>query len=511
MCKLSIPARADENRGQREAAMRFLFDRIDYERMRTMPYDPSHMGLDRMRDFLRRLGNPERGLPIVHVAGTKGKGSTAAMIAGILTAAGYRTGLFTSPHLERLEERMAVDGHLCPAEELVELVRMVRPAVEGMDANGQVGSGKSEFGSAGVAGPDAQSLTLDTSPSTPHAPSSVPQGPTYFEITTALALLHFARAKVDAAVLEVGLGGRLDATNVCTPQLAVITSISFDHTQQLGNTLAAIAGEKAGIVKPGVPVVSGVTAEEPREVVRRICRERDARLIELGQDFDFEYQPPHHLEQAPAHGQLDFVSPLPPAPHSPPFTSYAISLPGRHQATNAALALATVEELRRAGWSIPETAVRHALADLHWPARVEVVARCPTVVLDAAHNVASIEALAATIDESFSAQRRLLIFATTQDKDLRGMLRCLLGRFDEVFFTRYLNNPRAVPPQELDVLAAELTGRHCPVYIEPSDAWDAVLQRAQPQDLVCVTGSFFIAAEMRRQLEAKPFPREVPA
>ncbi len=291
-------------------------------------------------------------------------------------------------------------------------------------------------------------------------------GPTYFEIVTAMALCHFARRRVDAAVLEVGLGGRLDSTNVCTPCVSIITSISFDHTKQLGGTLAAIAAEKAGIIKPGVPVISGVVAEEPREVIRRIARQNGCRLVELGVDFDFDYHPPRHLERAASPARFDFVKPRPSvaelSQHVPrPMVAalHADRLIGRHQAANAAVALATVEELRRAGWTIPEAAIRRGLAEVAWPARVEVVARRPAVVLDAAHNAASIAALVETLDESFSVGRRLLVFATTQEKDLRGMLQRLLGRFDHVIFTRYLNNPRGVPPEELQALAAELRRR----------------------------------------------------
>ena len=260
---------------QHETALRFLAERIDYERMRIMPYGLAEFRLSRMRQLLARLGNPQKGLPIVHVAGTKGKGSTSAALAAVLSAAGYRTGLFTSPHLERIEERIAVDGLTCPPAQLAALLAEIRPVVEALDRRAaRRGGGRI--------------------------------GPTYFEVLTAAALLHFAREKIDLAVLEVGLGGRLDATNVCTPVVSIIASISFDHTRQLGNTLAAIAGEKAGIVKRGVPVVSGVTADEPRQVIREVCRRRRCRLLERGVDFDFEYRPPRHLERAPAAGSMDF-------------------------------------------------------------------------------------------------------------------------------------------------------------------------------------------------------------
>ncbi|NUQ61072.1 MAG: bifunctional folylpolyglutamate synthase/dihydrofolate synthase [Pirellulales bacterium] len=457
---------------RREAALRFLYERIDYERALAVPYDTQDFKLERMRELLHRLGNPQQGMPIVHVAGTKGKGSTTMMVATVLTAAGYRAGAFTSPHLHCMEERLAVDGQSCSAEELVELIEQVTPVVLEMDRL------------AAAACPEET-------------------GPTYFEITTALALLHFARHGVDAAVLEVGMGGRLDSTNVCQPRVAVITSISFDHMRQLGNTLAAIAREKAGIIKPGVPVVSGVVDEEPREVIRQTCRELGCRLAELGIDFDYRYDPPRGLEETASPGRLDFAYPAPDGPLE--LRDLSLSLVGRHQAANAAVAIATLAELRRAGWNIPEQAIREGLARVVWPARAEVVARRPVIVVDAAHNLASIDALVHVLDESFTVRRRLLVFATTQEKDLRGMLGRILGRFDHVVFTRYWNNPRGVPPEELDDLAEQLTGRRCQVCSRPSEAWDVVRSMAAPDDLICITGSFFIAAEMRLQIGARPF------
>ena len=450
----------------RQEALRFLFDRIDYERGHIAADPTREFKLDRMRELLDRLGQPAATVPIVHIAGSKGKGSTAAMVAAVLTAAGLRTGRFTSPHLERVEERMAVDGLPATATEFVACFERVRPAVEAMD----------------------------------RAAGASLAGPTYFEITTAMALVHFARRRVEAAVLEVGMGGRLDATNVCRPQICAITSISLDHTKQLGDTLGAIAGEKAGIVKPGVPLVSGVCEDEPREVIREICRRRAAPLLELDVDFGFRYRPPRHLEQAPAVGRLDFLA------HGPRVAGtrrgLALGLPGSHQAANAAVALAVIGDLAARGWPIPAGAVRQGLAGIAWPARCEVAGRRPAVVIDAAHNTASVAALAATLEESFSVSRRILVFATTREKDIRGMLAVLLPCFDEVVFTRYWNNPRGVPPEELAALAADQDERHHSVIEDPAEAWRQARAAAGPQDLICVTGSFFIAAEVRRLLQA---------
>ena len=357
-----------------------------------MPCSEEALKLDRMRELLRRLGNPQDGMPIVHVAGTKGKGSTAAMIAAVLSAAGYRTGLFTSPHLDRVEERIAIDGQPCSAEDLAELVELVRPAVEAMDRERRRRQ------------PIRRTMARPTSRSSPP-----------WRCAT------FARRRVDAAVLEVGLGGRLDSTNVCTPCVSIITSISFDHTKQLGDTLAAIAAEKAGIIKPGVPVVSGVDGrgaaggDSPHRPAERLP------AAGTGRRFRLRLSPAAHLERAALAGALRFSRLIIAGdqPSSPEICDprvravshrhlpiVALGLLGRHQAANAAVALAAVEELRHAGWTIPEAAVRRGLAEVAWPARVEVVARRPTVVLDAAHNAASIAALVEMLDESFSARRR---------------------------------------------------------------------------------------------------------
>jgi dihydrofolate synthase / folylpolyglutamate synthase len=511
--------------------LRFLVGRIDYERTQSMPCSEEAMKLDRMRELLGRLGNPQEGMPIVHVAGTKGKGSTSAMIAAVLSAAGYRTGLFTSPHLERVEERIAIDGQPCSGEELADLVDRVRPAIEAMDP----GSGQWPVASGQCKLQGSSPQPLIPNPSAEH-------GPTYFEIVTAMAFEHFRRCGVDAAVLEVGLGGRLDSTNVCLPCVTVITSISFDHMKQLGDTLAAIAGEKAGIIKRGVPVVSGVDADEPREVIRRVAGQNGCRLVELGVDFDFDYHAPRHLERGPSPARFDFRNSrgltargeaastdrellAPGYFYNDSYSDVALGLLGRHQAANAAVALATVDELRQSGWTIPEDAIRRGLAGVAWPARVEVVARRPTVVLDAAHNVASIAALVEVLDESFSAARRVLIFATTQEKDHRGMLQQLLGRFDHVILTRYSNNPRSVPPEELLQLANEIVaGRGgnvasgwggsstatpaiaptVEIIATPAEAWGAVCRTATPDDLICITGSFFLASEMRAEIAARP-------
>jgi dihydrofolate synthase/folylpolyglutamate synthase len=457
---------------RRRAALDFLLGRIDYERSVAVPYGEREYRLDRMRELLERLDRPDRRYPIVHVAGTKGKGSTAAMAAAALSACGLTTGLYTSPHLEHLEERFCVDGVPCDGDELATLVEQLKPVVAAMDDEA-------------------------------HRRSPAESGPTYFELTTAIALLLFARRECDAAVLEVGMGGRLDSTNVCQATVSVITSISYDHTKQLGETLAEIAWEKAGIIKAGVPVVSGVTGHEARAVVERVAKERGGRLVQRSREFDFAYRPPAHLEREPSRGELDFT--LDDGMRRAVWNGVQLGLAGRHQAANAATALAVVEELRRLGWNLGESDVRRGLAELHWPARVQVIARRPCVVLDAAHNTASIEALLTTLEESFTVRRKFLLFATTQEKDVGGMLRLLLPKFDRVVLTRYAQNPRGVPVETLAAIATMTHYDNWQTAADPSEAWDAV-HRLSPSadDLVCITGSFFIAAQVQKLEKTRP-------
>jgi dihydrofolate synthase/folylpolyglutamate synthase len=453
-----------------DAALAFLYGRINYER--TLPtYRSQVFKLDRMRELLRRLGDPQTGLPIVHVAGTKGKGSTSSMLAAILGAAGYRTGLYTSPHLERTEERLCVDGVPCSPEAFVELVALLRPIVERIDEESDQDQG--------------------------------PGSPTFFEIMTAMSLLHFARSKVDAVVLEVGLGGRLDSTNVCEPAVTVITSISFDHMKQLGNTLAAIAGEKAGIIKPGIPIVTGVTSTEPLAVIERVAAEQGAPLCKVGVDFHCTVGT--QLEAAPAsrlpHAVLDYHGHI---HHQPThYRDLTVGLIGKHQAANAAVAIAVTERLCEQGWRIDEAALRKGLASVRCPARVEVLQTEPLVLVDTAHNLASIAALVEVLRETRTAGRRHLLFACSKDKDAPGMLAQLWPQFDQVVVTRFLNNPRSHGPEELAAFAAQTCGpsaldpERLRQFPDPLSAWEFISSQASRDDLVCITGSFFLAAELR--------------
>ncbi|WP_165249141.1 bifunctional folylpolyglutamate synthase/dihydrofolate synthase [Paludisphaera soli] len=440
-------------------ALGYLFSRLDYER-EGMPRTLAELGLGRMRRLLKRLGDPHRGLRIVHVAGTKGKGSTAAMLAAALSASGFRTGLYTSPHLERLEERYRIDGAAIASDEMVALVDEVRSAVETMEGDGD----------------DPRSL-----------------GATFFEITTAMGLLHFARRGVGAVVLEVGMGGRLDSTNVVRPLVSVITSIALDHTRQLGDTLAAIAVEKAGIIKRATPAVSGVQEPEPREAIRRVAAARRAPFREIDADF-------HHEAFAPT------APPTRPTPGRATVRTWRtdwgvldVPLLGPHQAHNMAVALAGLDALAEADptLAVDREAVVRGFAGLTWPARVEVMGSSPWLVVDGAHNVASAEALAKTLRDHFPPCPRTLVFGTTRDKDLGGQLRALLPMFRDRVATRYVQNPRAVPAEEVAAAAEAIDGRPMRVARDPAEALALARSLTGPDGLICVTGSLFLAAEAR--------------
>lgn len=433
-------------------ALAFWYGRINYEQREPQPGD---LRLDRMRKLLRRLGDPHERLRVLHVAGSKGKGSTAAMLDAVLRAAGYRVGLFTSPHLCDVRERFQVDGQAISKEELTTLLYEVRDAV--------------------IQAPVLQA--------------------TFFELATAVGLLHFVRRRVDCAVLEVGLGGRFDSTNVCRPLVALLTSISFDHTRQLGNRLASIAFEKAGIIKPGRPALSGATAPEAREVIEQVCRQRKAPLRQIDVDYRFSYEPGHVTAEHTQRPRVQVFT------DRRAWPTMELNLLGRHQAANAALVVACVEQLRAGGWSIDDRAVATGLAQVAWPARLEVLNRRPMIVLDCAHNVASADALVETLISSFRSKQRWLVFAVSDDKDVAGMLRILAPHFAHAFLTRYTNNPRCAPPEKVADLLRQESQLSYSVHASVCEAWKAARSRTGPEDLLCITGSVFLAGELRPLLK----------
>jgi dihydrofolate synthase/folylpolyglutamate synthase len=459
-----------------QGSLDYLYGRLNYESV-GMPRLPSELRIGRMRRLLRRLGDPQSCLRIVHVAGTKGKGSTAAMLAAALSASGVRTGLYSSPHLHRLEERFTVDTLQASREEIIALTGEVREAVEALERDER------------------------------HANM---RGPTFFEITTAMGLLHFARHAVGAVVLEVGLGGRLDSTNVIHPVLSIITSISLDHTRQLGNTLGAIASEKAGIFKRGRPAISGVRESEPRESIQRAAERRRCRLYEIGHDFDYVEMPPEPPLHRPTPFQVSVKT------WRTEWGTLSLPLLGAHQAHNAAVCLAALDLLAECEPSleVKRGDVIRGFESLRWPARVEVLGQNPWLVVDGAHNPAASLALAETMDSCFPRTPRTLIFGTTRDKDLPGQLRVLLPLFDKLIATRYLENPRSVPPETIALAAAELSGCPCVTTPGPLEALELARRITPDEGTICVTGSLFLAAETRAlvlpQLSAEAVASSVP-
>ncbi|MBI3856166.1 MAG: bifunctional folylpolyglutamate synthase/dihydrofolate synthase [Planctomycetes bacterium] len=404
-------------------AVRFLNEFTDYERMAST-YAPGDYDLDRMRRLLTALGNPERAFLSLHIAGTKGKGSTAHLAEAILRAAGYRTGLYTSPHLVDMRERIRLDGRPLSEAEFTRTMAEMEPEL----------------------------LRLR---------------PTYFETMTAAAFLQFARRRVDYAVVEVGLGGRLDATNVILPAACAITTIDFDHMDKLGHTLEAIAGEKAGILKPGVPAVSSPQAPAARRI-----------LLRRGTPFFPRF---HVLSRGGF--VLKFTVE---GPGGRPLTC-ALPALGEHQAANAATAVALVA---RSGARVAPAAVRKAFRNVRLPGRVEVVGRRPWLIVDAAHNPVSARALAAAL-RSVPRRRTLLVFGASADKDYRAMLRTLLPVADLSIFTRAAN-PRAAAPSDLLRAAG---GRPAVVSGSVARALGMARKAAGPADLIVVTGSFYVAGE----------------
>lgn len=457
-----LPELADDSPSVRPAddaartALDFLYGRIDYERAPPVGDAGGAFKLDRMRELLARLGDPQLQVPCVHIAGSKGKGSTAAMLASVLTAAGHRTGLFTSPHILRFEERVQIDGAPLATDRLVRHVERLRPLA----------------------------LELD----------SLPCGsPTFFELTTALSWLEFVERQADIVVLEVGLGGRLDATNLCRPLACLITSISRDHTRLLGDTHEAIAREKAGIVKPGVPLLTAVEEPGPLGVIREVCRERRAECRVIGEDIQFGHL---HCRDATPDSALPFYG----IDVRTPWREHHdidVPLPGLHQTRNTALVLAAADVLDRTSpFPVPDGALRDGLRSVRWPLRIEVVEREPLLILDAAHNVASIAALLETL-RGVRAARRIAIFGTSRDKEAAVMLRQLSPEFDELILTQYLTNPRALRVAGLNRIATRKLSRSCHTAQTPAEALALARRLARPEDLICLTGSFFLAAEVR--------------
>jgi len=412
-------------------------------------------GLDRTQALLSALGDPQRAFRAIHVGGTNGKGSTAALLAALLASQGYRVGLYTSPHLVDFSERIQVNGHAIPSEWLSELTECVRTAAE----------------------------------------SHLAETPTFFEATTVVAFAYFAEMRVEHAVVEVGLGGRLDATNVIAPLVSIITTIGLDHQEYLGNTLEAIAFEKAGIIKQGTPVVVGRVGEGPLSVIDAAAAQRQAACVVLGRDFDTTGEEPGCF----AYRGLRWRD-----------EGLACPLPGRHQLDNAACALAALEMAAGCGVRVSERARRNGLSAVRWPGRLELAGRRPDIWLDGAHNPHAAEALAEYLRTMWARRgasaigRLILVVGMMQDKDRRRILAILTAvpGVSHLILTR-AGHPRAAAPEELAQDAADL-GVPITVKATVGEALACARTLAGEDDTICVTGSLLVAGEAKAMLEGTP-------
>jgi dihydrofolate synthase/folylpolyglutamate synthase len=441
-----------------EDAVSFLYKAIDYEKLISYQYNTSTFSLDRMEKLLAYAGNPHKELPCIHITGTKGKGSTAIMISTILEQSGLTTGLFTSPHFIDIKERIQINRQKISAREFTRIMNDLQPYIQ---------------------------YVREREPS---------DAPTFFEILTAVGMLYFRSRQTEMAVLEVGLGGRLDATNVVLPQVSIITNVGFDHMAILGNTLSSIAYEKAGIVKQGVPVVSGVEDPEALLVIEKICKEKDAPLYLFGRDMWVE-----DVQGFDRNGTKGLMCRIKTWLHT--YDDIFLPLVGVHQAQNCALVLGALEVMRERGnMSINNDVVQEALSTLYCPARIEVVAKNPIIILDFAHTVDSMRFLKKTLMENFKFNKLILIMGFSQDKDLNNILQEIVVVGDSIIVTKS-KNPRAAEPEDLYQRIEKLCGKQPEMMDNIRDAIIAAKQIASQEDLICITGSAYVAGEARQVLE----------
>jgi dihydrofolate synthase/folylpolyglutamate synthase len=442
---------------------------IPYDECLRILWDRGHevhgrkFDLEAIRSILGAMGNPERRFPTVIVAGTNGKGSTSAMLAAILERAGYRTGLYSSPHLVRVNERIGVNGLEVSDDEFARSFTHVHRAVEQL----------------------IQAEVL------PHRPS-------FFEYLTATAFQHFASAAVDFAVLEVGMGGRLDATNVTDASLAVITNVDLDHQEFLGNTLAAIAAEKAGVIKPGRPVVSACEHPEVCEVIQKKCREAGVELIETG-GLKAALNLFHLDGGRYAFGlQMDGCA----------LEEINLQMAGRFQVKNAIAAATAATVLARTGFQISAESIREGLQTASWPGRLEIIRQRPFILLDGAHNPAAAYAVAEFVHRHFEGRRLRLVYASMRDKDIGEISRILFPLADTVFLTR-VDVGRAALPEA--ILASALAGpRQTVVEPDPARALEQAVYSSLPEDVVLVAGSLFLVGAIKKVfLEGRLIPEKL--
>jgi dihydrofolate synthase/folylpolyglutamate synthase len=441
-----------------DAALAYLFSATDYEKMQHVRYNADTFSLDRMRQMAALMGSPETKFASVHVTGTKGKGSTAAMIHALAQATGLKSGLYTSPHLVNIRERIRV-GHSDISEEaLRRLIEGARSMVDRLRAQGDP--------------------------------------PTFFEIFTALAFQHFATEKVDVGVIEVGLGGRLDATNIIVPDVSVITAISLDHTEQLGDTLAAIAAEKAGIIKTRVPVVTQPQEPEVMEVIEQACQEAGAPMILVGRDIHCTWEPAE--EKGRLGGRLSAKT------HTESFRDIFIPLMGEHQALNACTAIAAARRASPLKGLLPPKVIAAGLRGVEWPGRMEYVSGRPDMLLDGAHNRASMERLLEGLAQHFPGWRTVLVFACAADKDVDGMLAALAQKAAQmpVVFTKTAS-PRSADPANLAERFASLGIAGARTAPDVAAALETAKGLAGPAGFIVVAGSLYLVGEAKQLLQKK--------
>ena len=440
------------------AAIGFLKSAVNFEAQARASYTTSNFSLSRVNRLLSVLDNPHRKFRSVHIAGTKGKGSTATMVAEMLRGTGYKVGLYTSPHVCTVRERICVDGAMIRETAFTRVFREVAPAARSIK---------------GVE-------------------------PTYFELLTAAAFLHFANEKVDIAVVETGMGGRLDATNVLNPKVCAITSISYDHAGQLGQTLELIAGEKAGIIKKGVPVVSAAQAPAVKKVLHQVAEQRSASIQFVGQDVPFSCRFESGPDLGP-HNRLCLTTP------QSRFEHLRVPLLGEHQTRNCALALMVLDALKGRGFAIDDQRAVEGLANVRMVGRMEIIRDDPRILVDGAHNASSIEALMRAIGQSVPYDSMVVIFGCHKDKDVDGMLRLIQLGADKVIFTS-TGSPRSVDAEELAARYTELSGKMAQVGRTLSDAVAIASCAVSPGDIICITGSFYLIGEAKKRFTRLPQP-----
>jgi len=438
-------------------AKEFLLQTIDYEKLTQYKYDSSSFDLKRMEEMMAFVGNPHKKRRCVHITGTKGKGSTSIIIASILKELGLKTGLFTSPHLIYLEERMKVNDRMISQKMFVELINRLKPFIDRIML---------------------KNPTLM---------------PTFFEIVTAIAFLYFERKKVDISVLEVGMGGRLDSTNIILPEISVITPVSYDHTDRLGHTLDRIAYEKAGIIKEGVPVISSAQEPEPLSVISKTCKEKNARLYLVGKDILI-----NNIKVTKRNGFYGTEYEI--RTWRNIYKNIFLPLVGRHQVENCATAIGALDVLAENG--IIETNnenIINALAKVKCPARIEVISESPLIVLDTAHTVSSMKILRESIKENFSFKKLIVVIGLSADKDIEGILKEIAFVADDLILTR-TGNPREAEPEKMAVTAKRFYRKNPMVIEDIDEALKEAKRIAEKDDLICITGSFFLAGKLKKLL-----------